>query len=65
MYEKRLSIKQYIKEQKKICKQLNHWKWLSAEEQFRFEQAETEMAVDRLMTTSRQRAYNNQISKPW
>lgn len=54
-------IKDYIVSQRKICKQLKHWKYLTDQEKKIFEAADKEFTVDNLMTTARKRAYDNQL----
>ena len=61
--QNKLAIKEYIVRQMRICRQLKHWNYLTADEQEKFKSAEKYFTVDNLMTTARKRAYDSELSR--
>ncbi len=54
-------IESFRKNRIKICKQLGHWKYLTPEEQTRFQKSENQYEITNFMVTSRKRAFDAEL----
>lgn len=57
------NLDSYKKQLKKICQQLDQWRFLSIEEQLLFATTADRKVVERLVTTSRIRAWEANLSQ--
>ena len=54
--ENELKIEEYRNKKIQICKELDHWKYLTIEEQIKFKNSTNINEIERFMITSRQRS---------
>ena len=56
--ENESKIEEYRNKKIQICKELDHWKYLTIEEQIKFKNSTNINEIERFMITSRQRSYD-------
>ena len=55
------NLKSYKRQLKKICQQLGQWRYLNKDEQLLFDLTQDRKLVDRLVTTCRQRMWDDEM----
>ena len=56
--ENESTIEEYRNKKIQICKELDHWKYLTIKEQIKFKNSTNINEIERFMITSRQRSYD-------